>query len=1075
MTDFQSRIFTSWGREKTPESPYEEKSNTSNVQRDQHQRPTHHRRSSSSLARWFSNLGKSSNANLNAKSEESGANGADEQLILNYEDVDVARFTSDLLNDGYRYSTRTLLKAVEVPGAQDEEDDEGQGSPSSFAPTPRAGWEAPTAWSMSEGYVGSEDGGITGNGSHVTITRMSPVLVGDGHEHEQLERRASYKVLWDTLTNSSKKKESEKERAREGTSATSQKVGDKGGKKQKLPIEYVKVTVLSLKPHPEAFANSLQLRKHLLALGGDTRALAALMKDLNKHGASQRASLLFDMIRKDARNQKDIGAAGRKNEGSKDDNVGDLGHLADLYTYTTAISQCGTNFSYSQRGTLNKALEMFGEMKARGIGCNIHAYSALMGVCVKQNECHAAISVYKELEEDARVEPNLVTFNILIDAYNKLGMLQSSVEALEKIKRKRMLPEARTYNSIISACGKANKGAMAMDVYQMMLKDGVGPTNTTYTSAISACGRSGMVEEAMGLYRAMPSMGCQPNVITFSSLISVCERVGEMQLALTILDEMRGMGVAPNVVTYNGLLGCFAKAGAWQDALATVEEMQSKRIDLDAMSYSAVVTACSRAVPSKWREAIQFAEDANKRGLKLEAGAYTSLLGCLWSTGGFLMQKRALQMLQIPSSVVGSPAPRDNRGRRDVRPDSTNDNHAIKIRFNEAYESSMTSDSASACCLAMLLWVTGYRQDLRSASTYSKPLRVLLLTPGKYACVGSSKEDVAGALKAMIQAFSIPAQVTDTGRGRACAVKTDARHIATWMATPAAYLVKSLVGITDAPIKGGRGMSAMSWNSGSAGNVSSYMSILKDGTNLFAQCDRIMTNVNAFETAEAMFNGSPIPRRNLEAFEASSDLRRAIIQVIVNISGTLQLKETICHDSVQICNKLLAFGAADCLPPPPTCAVALLLIACRSNGAQSLILRNGQTLESSFSVSLDDVVVAETLIKSMLGAGITTISPIRVLTMYLDLLGYDLFNDAIRGNGLIGALVANATGLVSVAAVDASFAFTPPSIVAAACLSMAFRRSGMTPWPTLLRELTGIEEADERLVGTIAALQRLTL
>ena len=1039
MSMKDSRIFNAWGGT-TVKSPYDAESKVSpkgKAGKASKSGKGHHRRNSSSLARWFSNFGKSSeqvegeSGGQAVGGEPGGLDGhgwavlgnanhdpADELILNHAEDVDVARFTSDLLNDGFRYSTKSLLKAVEVPDANEEDAGHaaqvagsfgsfsiGRDSPSSFTRTPRAGWEEPAAWSVSESNALSEEderlrrlsGGSVANG-------QSPRDSIDHIDDRDMSRRSSYKVIWDTLTMKQDRKE-------------------KATRKQKSPVEFVKATVLSLKPHPDAFTTSVQLRKNLIGLEGDTRALAALMKDLSKHGASLRAVLMFDMIRAAARTDPEDPISG----------------LADLYTYTTAISQCGTSHR------LNKALEMFSEMKMRGITCNIHAYSALMGVCVKQNECNIAISIYKELEVEERVEPNLVTFNILIDAYNKLGMLQSSVDALEQIKSRKLLPEARTYNSVISACGKANKGSLALEVYNMMLRDGVGPTNTTYTSAISACGRSGMVDEAMALYRAMPAMGCQPNVITFSSLISVCERVGNLQLALTILDEMLAMGVAPNVVTYNGLLGCFAKVGAWQDAVNMVQEMRSKRIELDTMSYSAVITACSRARPARWREAMQFAEEATKMGHKLEAGAFTSLLGCMWSTGGFSMQRRALQMLSKGGEA-----------------------NQIKIRFNEAYESSMISDSASASCLAMLLWVTGYRQDLRSASTYNKPSRALLLSHGKYACVGSAKEDVTGALKSMIQAFSIPAQVTETSKGRV--IKADARHIATWMTTPAAYLVKSLLDIEGQPAKGGR--SNRSWSAGvssATAAIQQTQALIKEEGNLFAQCDRVMSSINAYEASESMFNR--VPQRNIEAFHASSDLRRGIIQIIVNMSGTLNLNEAICHDSVQISNKLLAFGAAEQLPAPPVCAAALLLISCRINGAPNLILKNGQALQASFGVTTDDVLQAESTINMMLGNRYTAISPIRVLAVMLDLL-YN--NEAIRMNGLIGALVTNATGLVSVAAVDASFAFTPPSIVAAACLSTALKQSGMPPWPTLLLELTGLSENDARLVGCIRTLSGLT-
>ncbi len=59
------------------------------------------------------------------------------------------------------------------------------------------------------------------------------------------------------------------------------------------------------------------------------------------------------------------------------DEHNDLYALADVFTYTTMIAQCGSH-QY-----LRRALELVAEMRSRGIRCNVHTYSALMNVCIK--------------------------------------------------------------------------------------------------------------------------------------------------------------------------------------------------------------------------------------------------------------------------------------------------------------------------------------------------------------------------------------------------------------------------------------------------------------------------------------------------------------------------------------------------------------------------------------------------------------------------------------------------------------------------------------------------------------------
>jgi pentatricopeptide repeat domain-containing protein 1 len=90
----------------------------------------------------------------------------------------------------------------------------------------------------------------------------------------------------------------------------------------------------------------------------DSRAMAAFMKELAKSQQLNRAMEVFDWLK----------SLPQEHE---------LYPLADVYTFTTAISLMGP----SQQ--LRRALELVGEMRARGLQCNVHTYSALMNVCIK--------------------------------------------------------------------------------------------------------------------------------------------------------------------------------------------------------------------------------------------------------------------------------------------------------------------------------------------------------------------------------------------------------------------------------------------------------------------------------------------------------------------------------------------------------------------------------------------------------------------------------------------------------------------------------------------------------------------
>jgi pentatricopeptide repeat protein len=144
-------------------------------------------------------------------------------------------------------------------------------------------------------------------------------------------------------------------------SITSVRKGDKvaptelSTQPQEYTVDSLVRGVMSLK-NSQPILEAPRLASGLRTL--DSRAVAALLKELNKAGAQTRATELFDYLRS-----------------LPEDHA--LSPLADLYTYTTVISQCGGHQH------LRRALELVAEMRGKGIQCNVHTYSALMSVCVK--------------------------------------------------------------------------------------------------------------------------------------------------------------------------------------------------------------------------------------------------------------------------------------------------------------------------------------------------------------------------------------------------------------------------------------------------------------------------------------------------------------------------------------------------------------------------------------------------------------------------------------------------------------------------------------------------------------------
>lgn len=368
---------------------------------------------------------------------------------------------------------------------------------------------------------------------------------------------------------------------------------------QGLPID---------KPAPPIVSHALY---HL-----DSRAVAALLKELARVGRLQRAFELFDWL--------------RALEGGHE-----LGRLCDVYTYTTMISLCGHDKH------LRRALELVAELRSRGIQCNVHTYSAMMNVCIKCGELDLALDVYKKMKAEG-LKPNVVTYNTLIDVYGKIGQWKNAVEVLEQIKAEGLEPEIRTYNTALIACNMCGQPLEALKVYDSLLEAGFTPMSTTYTALISAYGKAGKLDKALDAYKEMITKNFDRTVITYAALIGACEKAGRWELALQLFHTMIKEGCHPNTVVYNSLIAVCCQAGEWQKANEVYERMKLHGSKPDMNTYTMLLAAYDRA--GEWQQIAKLFDSALQAGGRPDVQLYHTVIDTLWATGIVWAQIKAVQI-----------------------------------------------------------------------------------------------------------------------------------------------------------------------------------------------------------------------------------------------------------------------------------------------------------------------------------------------------------------------------------------------------------------------------------------------
>lgn len=68
------------------------------------------------------------------------------------------------------------------------------------------------------------------------------------------------------------------------------------------------------------------------------------------------------------------------------------GVVSNQMLLRAAISLCGG------LRKMDFAVELLWKMRQRGINCNVHTYSCLMNVCIKNNDLDMALNVFQKLQ-----------------------------------------------------------------------------------------------------------------------------------------------------------------------------------------------------------------------------------------------------------------------------------------------------------------------------------------------------------------------------------------------------------------------------------------------------------------------------------------------------------------------------------------------------------------------------------------------------------------------------------------------------------------------------------------------------
>ncbi|CDY44722.1 BnaA05g28840D [Brassica napus] len=345
------------------------------------------------------------------------------------------------------------------------------------------------------------------------------------------------------------------------------------------------------------------------AFAPDSRIYTTLMKGYMKNGrVADTARMLEAMRRQDDKNSH-----------------------PDEVTYTTVVS------AFVKAGLMDRARQVLAEMARMGVPANRITYNVLLKGYCKQLQIDKAEDLLREMAEDAGIEPDVVSYNIIIDGCILIDDSAGALSFFNEMRTRGIAPTKISYTTLMKAFAMSGQPKLANRVFDEMMRDPrVKVDLIAWNMLVEGYCRLGLIEDAKRVVSRMKENGFHPNVATYGSLangVSLARKPGE---ALLLWKEIKER--CPDEGLLDMLADICVRAAFFKKALEIIACMEENGIPPNKTKFKKIyVEMHSRMFTSKHASQARVERRVERKraaeAFKFWLGLPNSYYGSEWKLG----------------------------------------------------------------------------------------------------------------------------------------------------------------------------------------------------------------------------------------------------------------------------------------------------------------------------------------------------------------------------------------------------------------------------------------------------------
>jgi pentatricopeptide repeat protein len=224
-------------------------------------------------------------------------------------------------------------------------------------------------------------------------------------------------------------------------------------------------------------------------------------------------------------------------------------HLVTSVTYGSLLK------GYSHAKEFDKVLSTYRELLDLELKLSLVTFNTLMDACARCGEMTHIPGLLKDMSQQG-VEPNIITYSIIIKAYCQLNRLDEALKVWkDMVETTSFKPDEAMYNTLLAGCARKGLYDRGMDIFDEMQRADVRPSNVTLSVLVKLAKRRHLLDKAFELCKDVSAKyKIRPNIHVLNNLLQACLESDDLPRAFSVLSQMAEENVQLDVRTYTLLL-----------------------------------------------------------------------------------------------------------------------------------------------------------------------------------------------------------------------------------------------------------------------------------------------------------------------------------------------------------------------------------------------------------------------------------------------------------------------------------------------------------------------------------------